>query len=225
MSAHVSSTATVLFWVRTVLRCSPDCCNRQLDRTIQAMRGEFVQPLLQWKSNGYYVFWVCFCGLRYPAGNAHAPCCHLWPGWLRHISPHDLINGTIFEKKKSYWTQNVCFDFLYNFCPKHFSCLFVFTQSTLYSRPILMKLEFSRQIFEKYSNTKFHENSSSGSADGRMGGLETSSQQSHSAIFRTRLKINTRFTTGMPEHDKLWPTDRQTDRYQQHSKTTVPVHY
>jgi len=26
-----------------------------------------------------------------------------------------------------------------------------------------MKLEFSRQIFEKYSNTKFHENPSSGS--------------------------------------------------------------
>jgi len=26
-----------------------------------------------------------------------------------------------------------------------------------------MKLEFSRQIFEKYSNIKFHENSSSGS--------------------------------------------------------------
>jgi hypothetical protein len=29
--------------------------------------------------------------------------------------------------------------------------------------PSLMKLEFSRQIVEKYSNTKFHENSSSGS--------------------------------------------------------------
>jgi len=28
---------------------------------------------------------------------------------------------------------------------------------------ILMKLEFSQQIFEKYSNIKFHENPSSGS--------------------------------------------------------------
>ena len=28
-----------------------------------------------------------------------------------------------------------------------------------------MKLEFSGQIFEKYSNTKFHENPSSGSQD------------------------------------------------------------
>jgi hypothetical protein len=34
--------------------------------------------------------------------------------------PHYLTNGTIFGKK-SYWTQNVCFDFLYNVCPKHFS--------------------------------------------------------------------------------------------------------
>jgi len=31
-------------------------------------------------------------------------------------------------------------------------------QSARYSRQILTKLEFSQQIFEKYSNTKFHEN-------------------------------------------------------------------
>ena len=34
--------------------------------------------------------------------------------------PHYLINRTFFEKK-NYWTWNACFDFLYNFCPKHFS--------------------------------------------------------------------------------------------------------
>ena len=32
--------------------------------------------------------------------------------------PHCLINGTIFVK--TYRKQNVCFDFLYNFCLKHF---------------------------------------------------------------------------------------------------------
>jgi hypothetical protein len=42
-------------------------------------------------------------------------------------------------------------------------CVMVFMSSTLYSRPILMKLEVSRQIFEKSSNVKFHENNSSGS--------------------------------------------------------------
>ena len=36
-------------------------------------------------------------------------------------------------------------------------------KSNRYSCQILLKLEFTRQIFEKYSNIKFHENPSSGS--------------------------------------------------------------
>ena len=40
------------------------------------------------------------CSLRYPACNAHAPYCHLWPVPLYNIFPHYLINSTIFEKKK-----------------------------------------------------------------------------------------------------------------------------
>jgi len=36
-----------------------------------------VQPLCQWKSNKYYIFWVCICSLRYQACNVHAPYCHL----------------------------------------------------------------------------------------------------------------------------------------------------
>jgi len=39
------------------------------------------------------------CSLRYPAWNAHAPYCHLWPLRFYYISPHYLINGTVFEKK------------------------------------------------------------------------------------------------------------------------------
>jgi hypothetical protein len=35
--------------------------------------------------------------------------------------------------------------------------------STRYYCQILMKAEFSRQIFEKYSNNRFNENASSGS--------------------------------------------------------------
>jgi hypothetical protein len=73
-----------------------------------------------------------------------------------------------------YWTKNACFEFLYNFCLNIFSfyeelseiwsktCI-VFIQSTLFSCPILIKFEFSPQIFEKLSNIKFHENPSSGS--------------------------------------------------------------
>jgi hypothetical protein len=42
-------------------------------------------------------------------------------------------------------------------------CVLVFMYSTRYSGRILIKLEFSRQIFQKYSNFKFHENPLGGS--------------------------------------------------------------
>ena len=52
--------------------------------TIQAVYNkehwsEFVQPLLQMKSNEYYIFWECVYSLWNPAMqcNAHAPSCHL----------------------------------------------------------------------------------------------------------------------------------------------------
>jgi hypothetical protein len=38
--------------------------------------------------------------LTYPARNALAPCCHLWPAWLYSTFPHYLINGTRFSKYK-----------------------------------------------------------------------------------------------------------------------------
>jgi hypothetical protein len=38
------------------------------------------------------------CSLAYPACNAHAPYCHLWPLALPSFL-HYLINGKIFEKK------------------------------------------------------------------------------------------------------------------------------
>ena len=64
----------------------------------------------------------------------------------------------------------MCFDFLYNLISNNFhsqktwaryDCkhIFVFMLSSRYSCQILMKLEFTRGIFEK---KKFHENPSSG---------------------------------------------------------------
>ena len=40
--------------------------------------------------------------------------------------------------------------------------MLIFMQSTRYSCKILVQLGFPRQIFEKHSNIKFHENPSSG---------------------------------------------------------------
>jgi len=64
-------------------------CTRTYNLTL---RGALVQPLLLWKSNKYYKTWVCVCCLRYPACNAHAPYCQLWPACpLYSIFPHYLI--------------------------------------------------------------------------------------------------------------------------------------
>jgi len=57
-----------------------------------------MQPLLQWKSIKYYILRMCVCSFSYPASNAHAPYCHLWPAQPYNIFPHYLINGMIFEK-------------------------------------------------------------------------------------------------------------------------------
>jgi hypothetical protein len=61
--------------------------------------GSFAQPFLQWKSNKYYTFRVSVCSLRYPAWNARAPYCHLWPLRFYYVYPHYLINGTVFGKQ------------------------------------------------------------------------------------------------------------------------------
>ena len=74
--------------------------------------GAFAYALLQWKSNKYYI-WVCVCSLSYPACNAHAPYCHLWPAPLYNISPHYLIDGTKLKKKILNTKKPVCL--------KHFS--------------------------------------------------------------------------------------------------------
>jgi len=47
-----------------------------------------MQALLPWKSNKHYTFLDRAGSLRYPACEAHAPYCHLWPVWLYNIFPH-----------------------------------------------------------------------------------------------------------------------------------------
>ena len=51
-------------------------------------------------------------------------------------------------------------------------CILVFIESTRYSCPILMKLEFSPQNFERYSNVKFREDLPSGSRFDPYGGTD-----------------------------------------------------
>jgi hypothetical protein len=66
-----------------------------------------------------------------------------------------LIISTSFFLNISHSSKNSA-----RYCHKRIS---VFLWSTCYSGQILVKLEFSGRIFQKYSNMKFHENPSSGS--------------------------------------------------------------
>jgi len=77
----------------------PTACNAPIACKIEARS---CNHCWSGKSNYYYIFWVCVCSLSYPACNAHAPHCYLWPVRLFRIFPHCLKNGTILEI--SYWT-------------------------------------------------------------------------------------------------------------------------
>ena len=95
-----------------ILDCRTNTMN-QLDRqctctvTLRGVRATIVGLEKQ-----YYIFWLCACSLRYPACNAHAPYCHLWPVRAYYIFTHYLINGT--NIKSVFWFS------LYNLCLKHF---------------------------------------------------------------------------------------------------------
>ena len=129
------------------------------------------KPLLWWKRNEYYILWVYVFSLRYPASSAHAPYYYLWPAPLYNIFLNYLINGPILENALLNTKCVLIFftTFVWNISHSkknwgryYRKCVLVFTYSIFYSCPILMKLEFTRQIFEKFSNIKFHENPSSG---------------------------------------------------------------
>ena len=70
--------------------------------------------------------------------------------------------------------------------------LLVFVYSTPYSCRISKKLEFYRHIWEKYSNTKFHENPSSGNRSVPWGWTDRQTSRSWEPLFavvRMRLKF------------------------------------
>ena len=132
--------------------------------------------LLHWKSNAYYILWVCVCSLRCPACNARAPYFHLWAVPLYRIFPHYLINSTIFRKRKKVTEYETCVLIFSSTSDRNIfhsernsAGYYPKVRGSSCKVPVIIhrfswKLEFSQQIFgKKNSNTKFHENPSSGS--------------------------------------------------------------
>ena len=135
-----------------------------------------MQPLLQWIRNKYYILWVCISSLSYPACNAHARDCHLWPSRLCSVFPHYFIKGAICKKKGGGGFEHkicvVIFSTTFTWDIPHTKknwvrydqkYILVVMQRTRFSCQILIILEFSRHIFGKYSSIKFYENPYSGS--------------------------------------------------------------
>jgi len=56
-------------------------------------------------------------GIQHEMGMRHIVICDL----PRSIIFFHIISLTAEFSTKRYWTQNVCYDFLYNFCLKQFS--------------------------------------------------------------------------------------------------------
>jgi hypothetical protein len=130
---------------------------------------------------------MCVCSLRYTACSAHAPyyivICSLSGSTVFYV----ISKTALFSKKKSYWTQNMCF----GVPPRLFSATFLILRRihrdiinvhrTSYKVPAILliyqwNLKFLDKVFKKYSDIKFCENRFSGSRavpcgrmDGQMG--------------------------------------------------------
>jgi len=101
---------------------------------------------------------------------------------LPYFFPHYLASGKIFGEKVSKCIVIFSATSVWNIShskensARYHKCTQIFMQSTRYSCHILIKLEFSRQIFGKYSNIKFHENPSSMSRNVHCGWTHTDRQ-------------------------------------------------
>ena len=94
--------------------------NKTSQVRINVTLNRVILPLLPWKAVSYYIFWVCVCSFSYPACKAHAPyytgtCSPSGSNTFLHLS--NKWNNF----RGNHWTQNVCFNFLYNFCLKNLS--------------------------------------------------------------------------------------------------------
>jgi hypothetical protein len=153
--------------------------------------------------------------------------CHLRPGRLYNIFPYYLTKGTIFEKRKLLnlkcvliFSTNAVWNISHskmNWARYDHKYLYWSSCTVRHSCPILMKIEVSRQILEKYSNIKFHKNPISGSQDVSWGPVyrwkdrETDSGRTEGRTDMTKLRAAFRNFANAPKNgtEKRWQITRQ----------------
>jgi len=72
-----------------------------------------VQPLLQWKSSTYYIFWAYVCSPRYLACNDRALYFHPW--LARLYCYFSILSHKRHDFRWKFIEHKICFDFVYNF--------------------------------------------------------------------------------------------------------------
>jgi hypothetical protein len=122
--------------------------------------------MLRCKDNNYYIFWVCVCNLSYSSRYAYVPQYIVFCGLSGSATLFRIISLTARISGKSYW-----------FSLQRLSETFLFLrriQWAITSMYIGLQVKYPlhlshftetwifRQIIEKFSNTKFRENPSSG---------------------------------------------------------------
>ena len=137
------------------------------------MRRVRLTFLLRW-SNKNCIFWVRVCSLSYPTRNAQASY-YIFICGLSDSTTFYTFSSIQYDFREKLLKIKCVFWYSLQHLPvkvphtrKHSTTqyhrhTYVFMYRAHYSWQILMKLEFSRQIFEKYSHVQCHENTSSGS--------------------------------------------------------------
>ena len=131
---------------------------RQFLPLIGAIYGKFSPAWVMW-----IVVWVWTKKLK-GYEKRHAPYCRLWDRpTLQYFST--LINDNFWKEAIEHKMSVLIFSTTCIWKISHFkksrarydqNCILVFMYSTHYSCQILMKIEFSGNICEKYSNIQFH---------------------------------------------------------------------
>jgi hypothetical protein len=101
--------------------------------------------------------------LSYPGANAHAPYCHLWSVWVYRIFPRSH-KGYHFRGKKGVLNTKFVFWFsLQRLSETYFILRRIYLYYLHVQYPLFLTVinENLVEIFQKYSNMKFHETPSS----------------------------------------------------------------